>query len=118
MAWADLHRTCADDDASTVRYHLDLGVEPPTSQRSDSLADEFAEVDAELRQLTVRRNELRLEIIASGRDEIVGTKWAVVIEEKIARRLDQEKLEARFGRAALDDCRVARASQYLRIERL
>lgn len=118
MAWADLHRACADDYASTLRYHLSLGLEPPTSQRSDSLADEFAEVDAELRRLKVRREELRQEILARGRDEIVGTRWSVIIEEKTSRRLDQAKLEERFGRAELDNCRVARTGQYLRVERL
>jgi hypothetical protein len=118
MAWADLHRACADDHASTVRYYLNLGLEPPAAHSSDSLADEFAEVDAELRRLKVRRESLRQEIIASGRDEIAGHRFSVIIEEKTARRLDQAKLEEKFGRVALDECRSARTSQYLRVERL
>jgi hypothetical protein len=84
----------------------------------DSLADEFAEVDSELRRLKVKREELRQEILASGRDEIVGTRWSVIVEEKTSRRLDQAQLEERFGRTALDDCRATRTGQYLRIERL
>lgn len=117
MTWADLHRTCADDHASTVRYHLNLGLEPPSEPCSDSLADDFAEVDSELRRLKFRRDELRRKILARGRDEIVGTRWTVIVEEKTARRLDQAKLEARYGRAAIDDCRVTRTSRYLRCER-
>ena len=118
MTWADLHRASADDYASTVRYHLSLGLEPPASGRVDSLADEFAEVDSELRRLKVRREELRQDILASGRDEIIGSKWTVIIEGKTARRLDQAKLEERFGRAAIDECRVERTSQYVRCSKL
>jgi hypothetical protein len=119
MAWADLHPACADDYASTVRYHLNLGLEPPSSNHhSDSLADEFAEVDSELRRLKVRRDELRQEILARGRDEIAGHRFSVIIEEKTARRLDHAKLEEKFGRVALDERRVVRTGQYLRVERL
>ena len=87
MAWADLHLQSADDDASTASYFRNLGMEPPSEVSSRvSLADRFGEVEAELRRLKVRRDELKQEIINTGRVELVGHTWTVVIEDKTGRR--------------------------------
>lgn len=119
MTHADMHRTSADDYASTARYHRNLGLEPPAAFALPvSLADEFAEVDAALRRLKVRREELRRAIIDTGRAELAGRAWVVVIEEKTYRRLDTDMLDERFGREAVDECRKVRTSTYLRTERL
>ncbi|MHC4051382.1 hypothetical protein SAMN05216573_10778 [Bradyrhizobium sp. Rc3b] len=119
MAYADLHRTSADDDASTVTYHLNLGLEPPPAPaRRVSLADQFGEVDAALRRLKVRREELRQQILSTGRVELVGHTWSVVLENRTSRRLDQELLIERFGAETVDACRAERDGVYLRTERL
>lgn len=119
MTYADLHRGSADDDASTVSYHRNLGLEPPPAPaRRVSLADQFAEVDAELRRLKVRREELRQAIIDTGRAELVGHRWTVVLEDTTTRRLDVNMLDERFGREAIDACRTVRSGTYLRTERL
>ncbi|MGR4930256.1 hypothetical protein ACIPUD_26140 [Bradyrhizobium sp. CAR08] len=118
MTYADLHRSSADDDASTVTYHRNLGLEPPpATNRRVSLADQFGDVDAALRRLKVRREELRQEILETGRAELVGHRWAVVLEDRTSRRLDQHVLIERFGAEAVDACRVARKGAYLRPER-
>ncbi|WFU76600.1 hypothetical protein [Bradyrhizobium sp. CB2312] len=119
MTYADLHRTSADDDASTVAYHRNLGLEPPPAPaRRVSLADQFGEVDAALRRLKVRREELRQQILDMGRVELVGHTWAVVLEDRTSRRLDQDMLIERFGAEAVDACRAERNGVYLRTDRL
>ncbi|MFK4507209.1 hypothetical protein [Bradyrhizobium daqingense] len=119
MAWADLHRTSVDDDASTVAYYRNLGMEPPSAPaRRVSLADQFGEVDAALRRLKVRREELRQEILSTGRVELVGRAWSVVLEDRTSRRLDQNLLIERFGAEAVDACRAERNGVCLRTERL
>lgn len=119
MAYAELHRASADDDASTVAYHRNLGLEPPPAPaRRVSLADQFGEVDAALRRLKVRREELRQEILNTGRVELVGHTWSVMLEDRTSRRLDQNLLTERFGAEAVDACRAERNGVYLRTERL
>jgi hypothetical protein len=83
-----------------------------------SLADRFAEVDAELRRLKVRREELKQAILETGRAELVGHRWSVVVEEKTSRRLNVDMLDEKFGREAVDACRTVRSGTYLRTERL
>ncbi|MGY3358461.1 hypothetical protein ACVWZK_005124 [Bradyrhizobium sp. GM0.4] len=119
MTYADLHRRSADDDASTATYHRNLGLEPPpATARRVSLADQFGEVDAALRRLKVRREVLRQEILDTGRVELVGHTWTVVLEGRTSRRLDQDALTQRFGAEAVDACRAERNGIYLRTERL
>lgn len=68
--------------------------------------------------MKVRREELKQAILETGRAELVGHRWSVVVEEKTSRRLNVDMLDEKFGREAVDACRTVRSGTYLRTERL
>ena len=109
--------TFASIEAATDAAYRSLGLHVPTQVSPVSIADQFGDVDAEIQRLKVKRESLRQLLINSGQPEAYGDRWNVVLEEKTTRRLDVGKLVARFGQAAVDECRSPRVSIYCSTER-
>ena len=80
------------------------------------LADEIGTLDAEIKYLQSKLDELKSEAKALGRDEIVGNLFSVKITKSIAATLDTASLKKEYGQSWYDDhCKLGeRTTVYIK----
>lgn len=84
--------------------------------RPNQLADRYATIKAEIDARTAILKELRDEIIATGKDKIVGAKAIVEVSSYESERLDTKAVRAKFGEDKLRDCMTVSLTETLRVK--
>lgn len=87
----------------------------PQAATNRKLADRFADAKRDLAEAEVRVASLREAILLEGGS--TGDEWDVTVTQRSVQRLDRDKLEARFGKAAVAECSTKQTSTYVELRK-
>lgn len=82
----------------------------------ETVADEYGDVDAQIKALEERKKALRDELVTLVQDvPVVGLRWTVTRSDVTSRRLDTKLVEAYLGERA-EEFKKATTSVQLRVK--
>jgi len=74
----------------------------PKKSHNRHPVDRLSDLREQIKRLQEDEKDLRAAIIASG--DFVGSEFIAILKESKQNRLDREKLNVKFGKAAVDTC--------------